>query len=496
MKILIIIVYLSLNIYGNSHNNQKATVLCFAFGKDEAKSICQYKESKVILFSPKITLNDTIRVIQKQVRFETSKNQKVILMAKGFTGTLLSIAQTNLLPYYRKNIKGLILEESPPNLFDICMIEKSRENAEICKKVNTFKEELNGLASRMETFISLSPVLQMDSYWSKTLVLGNKYKEEWIKAFEENSVDYLTKSKLYKEDVLRYFPFITSQKVQPKSKKIKPDYYGPLLRFHLNKILYSAKNDIFLESNVTYGTHKLQSYDVYFKKKSKDNPIAIFVHGGGWKEGDKKNYENFSKQYADKGFTSVSINYRLMGSSEVGMEEMLQDVKKAIEHIMDNSSKYGGDRDKVVLISESAGAQLTYLAVSRLKKIYRIRASFFNSMPTDLRLLSEEKQANLSNIKVKEKRLKWLNDYSPINNLDKYSIPTFITHSFNDNIVAPKHLDFLSILSVLHADNIFSYWINYGVHPILPKHKALEPSYLDVEFDSMNFINNKMVKKY
>ncbi|CAA6816455.1 MAG: Unknown protein [uncultured Sulfurovum sp.] len=498
MRNFILIVFLFLTVTTHADNKKSLKILCFALNEEEANTSCSGFKEQTLIFSSHSSLADKLSQIQKEIRHQT-QNHKVILKASGFTGTLLSIAQSNLLPYYRQNIRGLILEESPANLLDLCLLKKSKKNLAFCEEVNDFQKALEDLASKREMFIAYSPILQMDWYWSKTLIIGNKYKESWVQGFKDNSIEYMTKHKLKNENFLDYFPLKISHKIQPKSKKIKPDYYGPLLRFHLNKLYYKTDHNIRQKSNVAYGLDELQRYDVYFKKtkeKNHSNPMMIYVHGGGWNKGDKKAYQNFCKLYADRGFTTVSINYRLLKPPTVSMEEMVLDIRNAIKHVVANAKVYEGNAQKVVVIAESAGAQLAYVAISRLSNKKMISASFFSSMPSNFKLFSKKKQIQLSNIENDEKRITWLERYSPLKQLPVYKTPTFMVHSLNDAVVSSKHLESLEIQSVIHWNNISTLWVESAEHPVLPSNKSLQPSYLDIEFESMKFIHTMLIKSH
>ena len=494
MRTLLFTFFILFSNYVHAYKADSRSLLCFALEKENNASLCQELGAKTTLISSKLGIKETLVLMQETIRKETTK-KKTILVSEGFTGTLLAIAQTNMLPYYRQNIQGLVLKDSPANLFQSCIRNKNKKLPLYCKESENFHENLNGLASKMETAIALSPVLQMDWYWSKTLIMGDKYQKDWIEAFHENSIEYQSRKKLSKEEVLKAFPRKVSHKVQPKSKNTVPEHHAPLLRFHLNKILYENKYSQLRYENISYGIDELQSYDVHLKEFSKNNPLIIYIHGGGWHSGAKENYTDFSRQYADQGFTAVSINYRLL-SINVGMEEMVNDVTKAIEHVLENAKYYGANPKKVVIVSESAGAQLSFLALLKLPKKYPISAAFFNSMISDLRLLSPNKFEMLINtsISTKEERKNWVYAYSPLNNLEHYRVPTLLTHSLNDNIVSVKHLERLSLLSVLYEEYIHPLWIEEAQHPILPKYKALQPSYLDIEFKMNHFLKEQLEK--
>ncbi len=102
-----------------------------------------------------------------------------------------------------------------------------------------------------------------------------------------------------------------------------------------------------------------QTLDVYAPAEGKLMPVVIFVHGGGWQAGDKKEVDKKPQAFADKGFVFVSVNYRLIPTATI--KEMAQDVAKAIRWVHDHAKDYGGDPHTLFVTGHSAGAQLAAL---------------------------------------------------------------------------------------------------------------------------------------
>src|SRR5690242_20275264 len=55
----------------------------------------------------------------------------------------------------------------------------------------------------------------------------------------------------------------------------------------------------------------LQTLDVFAPAEGKHHPVVVWIHGGGWHSGDKKDVKTKPQAFTDKGFVFVSINYRL-----------------------------------------------------------------------------------------------------------------------------------------------------------------------------------------
>jgi arylformamidase len=106
----------------------------------------------------------------------------------------------------------------------------------------------------------------------------------------------------------------------------------------------------------------LLSLDVFPPGRGCPAPVVVWVHGGGWRIGDKRN------QLADKirlfngtGDVLVSVNYRLTDPSNpapVRYPSHDEDVAAAVAWVHDHIASYGGDPGRIALVGHSAGAQL------------------------------------------------------------------------------------------------------------------------------------------
>lgn len=95
----------------------------------------------------------------------------------------------------------------------------------------------------------------------------------------------------------------------------------------------------------------------------KDWPVIVFIHGGGWNEGDKRLrvggadvYSNVGRFYAQHGIGVAVINYRLQPSTD--WRGQIEDSRRAAVWVRRNIQSYGGRPDALFLMGHSAGAYL------------------------------------------------------------------------------------------------------------------------------------------
>ena len=98
-------------------------------------------------------------------------------------------------------------------------------------------------------------------------------------------------------------------------------------------------------------------------------PVALFIHGGGYREGWGSEPEFDGEQWGAKDVVLVSINYRLgifgfMTHPELSAESPhhvsgnygILDQIEALKWIRKNIAQFGGDPDNVLIFGQSAGA--------------------------------------------------------------------------------------------------------------------------------------------
>ncbi len=93
-----------------------------------------------------------------------------------------------------------------------------------------------------------------------------------------------------------------------------------------------------------------------------DAPVAIWVHGGGWRSGDKANgAAQRAAFYNDQGWLLVSVNYRLttpQADPPVQFPDHNTDVAAAIAWVDEQIARFGGDPSTTLLVGHSAGASI------------------------------------------------------------------------------------------------------------------------------------------
>lgn len=111
--------------------------------------------------------------------------------------------------------------------------------------------------------------------------------------------------------------------------------------------------------DIPYHTdHPLQKMDILLPNiGNAPYPLVVYIHGGGWFFGDKRNIHTRSAlKMVHAGYAVASINYRLSG--ETKWPNQIYDCKAAIRFLRANGHKYGLDTAKIAVWGNSAGGHL------------------------------------------------------------------------------------------------------------------------------------------
>ena len=121
--------------------------------------------------------------------------------------------------------------------------------------------------------------------------------------------------------------------------------------------------------DVAYGTDALQKIDLYIPEVDTPLPLLIWIHGGAWRMGDKKNFPCYIWEFTQGEYVIASVNYRLTRDTEddngnvisngVPWPAQIADVKQAVRFLRANASTYMIHPEQIGVIGSSAGGHLS-----------------------------------------------------------------------------------------------------------------------------------------
>src|SRR6201987_4464694 len=119
-----------------------------------------------------------------------------------------------------------------------------------------------------------------------------------------------------------------------------------------------------------YGPTPIEGLDVYRAAPSggakavDKTPVAIFVHGGAWRTGAAAEFTFLAEPFVRAGGAFVVLDFTMVDDAGGSLFPMVEQVRRAIGWVYRNADTFGGDRDRLYLISHSSGSHLAGCAVT------------------------------------------------------------------------------------------------------------------------------------
>lgn len=136
-----------------------------------------------------------------------------------------------------------------------------------------------------------------------------------------------------------------------------------------NKELKIGDQNITVHRNITYGTEEVHKFDIYFPQQiSSASKTFIFVHGGGWRSGEKESMTAFMLQMMESfpNDAFLTMDYTLADENNFGLPQQTDDIQQLIGFLQENSEKYAVPT-RYVLVGYSAGGHLASLYAFRYR---------------------------------------------------------------------------------------------------------------------------------
>lgn len=115
-------------------------------------------------------------------------------------------------------------------------------------------------------------------------------------------------------------------------------------------------------ANVPYGEHPRQVIDFYKAESEEPTPLIVFIHGGGWVNGDKSGVGSVNlKKALGAGVSVAAVNYRFVTQAqEAGVKPPvkwpLEDAARAIQFLRSKAGEWNIDKSRIGATGGSAGA--------------------------------------------------------------------------------------------------------------------------------------------
>lgn len=197
----------------------------------------------------------------------------------------------------------------------------------------------------------------------------------------------------------------------------------------------AGAGDWIVSKDVTYRQVDGQtlSLDVYQPKEPGSYPAVVLIHGGGWNEGDKSEWDDLGGRLAEQGFVAFAPNYRLAPPNGTDHSPApVEDLEAAIAWIEANAATYSADPEALGALGSSAGAHIALMLGTLGDGADRVDAVVSWSGPTAFARLGpgmvRDRVQNYIGCSFAACPAKW-RQASPKTHVDAGDAPTMIVNS-------------------------------------------------------------------
>jgi arylformamidase len=187
-----------------------------------------------------------------------------------------------------------------------------------------------------------------------------------------------------------------------------------------------------------YGPTPIEGLDVYRTPtlpspasgggKGGGAPVAIFIHGGAWRTGAAAEFTVLAEPFVHAGGNFVVLDFINVDDAGGSLFPMVEQVCRAVGWVYRNADKFGGDRNRLHLISHSSGSHLAGCVVTHdwakdglprdILKGAALSSGMYNLAP--VRLSKRSKYVKFTDAME--------NELSAIRHLDRLNTPLVVSY--------------------------------------------------------------------
>ena len=210
-----------------------------------------------------------------------------------------------------------------------------------------------------------------------------------------------------------------------------------------DELTLATREELEHRLDIAYGDDPKQRLDVYWPSDAESSPVFVFIHGGGFVEGDRAHYGYVARELGRRGAVTVVMSYRL---SPAHYPAQLEDTRNAVAWVYEHIEQYGGDPRRIYVGGHSAGAILSSaVSVNRRwmdeRELPRnaLRGFFPMSGPYDLRDFGSFVDVYLPQASARA-------EASPLLNLEEMPPPSVVSYGELEDVFRKQSEDFVEAL--------------------------------------------------
>lgn len=243
-------------------------------------------------------------------------------------------------------------------------------------------------------------------------------------------------------------------------------------------------NNFSIVKDIPYGDHERHKFDLFVPEKIENKfGVILFIHGGGWSDGDKSIHYPESEFLSSNGFLCATMNYRFV-TEEINVFSELDDISCCLKTIKEKCEEYGFNVEKTILSGGSAGAHLSLMYAYTRKNESPVlpvavcaycppvncwAENFLMGIKGEFEDWKYGVLSNCCGVKItkdtllNEAQQKALKKMSPQTYVSKECVPTAVFQGVSDELVPFEHVEtFIETLKKSGVKNDFLIYENSG----------------------------------
>lgn len=201
----------------------------------------------------------------------------------------------------------------------------------------------------------------------------------------------------------------------------------------------SPRDGVMVHRDIAYGDHPRQAFDLFLPDNATaPTPVVLFVHGGAFVSGHRNRteqiYSNVTSYLARQGIAGINTGYRL--ANDVKYPGATEDIARVVAWIRTHAADHNINPRGIFLMCHSAGAAHagSYAYDPRFRPAEGNALAGMIVISGRIRIDNLPENPNANKVELYYGNdAAVLDDVSPVNHIDRDSVPTFVAWAEFEN---------------------------------------------------------------
>ena len=123
-----------------------------------------------------------------------------------------------------------------------------------------------------------------------------------------------------------------------------------------------TRRDLDFEADLQYGPSTDETLDLFLADTPQPSPLLLFIHGGYWQSGDKRDVSFIARHLVPAGISVAVNNYGL--APQTNLQGMVEQTSRALQWLSSQAGRFHIDPAKIILMGHSAGGHLSAMMLT------------------------------------------------------------------------------------------------------------------------------------